>query len=278
MASLLNLKAMERRELGFVPHRLAAAGCVGPALAFRIGEFPSARSRSRSLLNGGGTSAAGPAFCLSMESCMVSTSLWMETEILPEAGALKGDAHCDVAVVGSGIAGLSTAYELSKRGQSAPDRKPLAAADNLWPDQALIWEATRNHHYARTTSDGRIIFGGEDDHGLIQPDARDAATPTKVRVLKERLRTLWPRTSSHVAFAWSGAFDTTRDGLPLIGAVPGSKNIFAAFGYGGNGITFSLLAAELIGSLLSGGSSPCSITLRSTVTFPASGGRQGSQA
>ena len=75
-------------------------------------------------------------------------------------------------------------------------------------------------------------------------------------MLKERLRALWPRTSSHVAFAWSGAFDTTRDGLPLIGAVPGSKNIFAAFGYGGNGITFSLLAAELIGSLLSGGSSP----------------------
>ncbi|MCP1767190.1 glycine/D-amino acid oxidase-like deaminating enzyme [Bradyrhizobium japonicum] len=129
-------------------------------------------------------------------------------------------------------------------------------ADNLWPGQALIWEATQNYHYARTTFDGRIIFGGEDDHGLIQPDARDAATPTKVRVLKERLTALWPRTSSHVAFTWSGAFDTTRDGLPLIGAVPGSKNIFAAFGYGGNGITFSLLAAELIGSLLSGGSSP----------------------
>jgi ribulose 1,5-bisphosphate synthetase/thiazole synthase len=50
-----------------------------------------------------------------MEFGMVSTSLWMETEILPEAGALKGDVHCDVAVVGSGIAGLSTAYELEAR-------------------------------------------------------------------------------------------------------------------------------------------------------------------
>jgi len=60
---------------------------------------------------------------------MVSTSLWMETEILPEAGALKADAHCDVAVVGSGIAGLSTAYELSKRGQSVIviDRKGIAS-------------------------------------------------------------------------------------------------------------------------------------------------------
>jgi NADPH-dependent 2,4-dienoyl-CoA reductase/sulfur reductase-like enzyme len=37
---------------------------------------------------------------------------------LPEARALKGETHCDVAVVGSGIAGLSTAYELSKRGRS----------------------------------------------------------------------------------------------------------------------------------------------------------------
>ena len=60
---------------------------------------------------------------------MVSTSLWMETEILPGAGALKGEAHCDVAVVGSGIAGLSTAYELMKRGQSVIviDRKGIAS-------------------------------------------------------------------------------------------------------------------------------------------------------
>ncbi|MCP1972960.1 FAD-dependent oxidoreductase [Bradyrhizobium elkanii] len=60
---------------------------------------------------------------------MVSTSLWMETEILPEAGALKGDAHCDVAIVGSGIAGLSTAYELCKRGQSVIviDRKGIGS-------------------------------------------------------------------------------------------------------------------------------------------------------
>jgi glycine/D-amino acid oxidase-like deaminating enzyme len=128
--------------------------------------------------------------------------------------------------------------------------------DNLWPEQALIWEATQNYHYARTTPDGRIILGGEDDHGLIQPDARNEATPAKVRALKKHLKALWPRASNRVAFAWSGAFDTTRDGLPLIGAVPGCKNIFAAFGYGGNGITFSFLAAELIGTLLSGGSSP----------------------
>ncbi|MHC2621349.1 glycine/D-amino acid oxidase-like deaminating enzyme [Bradyrhizobium huanghuaihaiense] len=127
---------------------------------------------------------------------------------------------------------------------------------NLWPEQALIWEASRNYHYARTTADGRIILGGEDGHALIEPGARDDATPAKVRALKDYLKVLWPHASDHVTFSWSGAFDTTRDGLPLIGTVPGCKNIFAAFGYGGNGITFSFLAAELLATLFAGGSSP----------------------
>ena len=42
----------------------------------------------------------------------------------------------------------------------------------------------------------------------------------------------------------------------MIGAVPGARNLFAAYGYGGNGITFSYLAAELIGGLIAGQASP----------------------
>src|SRR4051812_22648695 len=48
---------------------------------------------------------------------MSSRSLWMDIEVSPEAEVLDGVHHCDVAVIGSGIAGLSTAYELSKRGK-----------------------------------------------------------------------------------------------------------------------------------------------------------------
>ena len=44
--------------------------------------------------------------------------------------------------------------------------------------------------------------------------------------------------------------------MPLIGPVPGMKGIFAAYGYGGNGITFSFLAARLIGDLIAGCTSP----------------------
>src|SRR6476660_8360664 len=46
-----------------------------------------------------------------------SRSLWMEMDVAPDAPALKQDASCDTVVIGSGIAGLSTAYELSGQGQ-----------------------------------------------------------------------------------------------------------------------------------------------------------------
>jgi glycine/D-amino acid oxidase-like deaminating enzyme/nitrite reductase/ring-hydroxylating ferredoxin subunit len=44
-------------------------------------------------------------------------SLWMNVEVLPEAAKLAGSQGADVVIVGSGIAGLSTAYELAMAGQ-----------------------------------------------------------------------------------------------------------------------------------------------------------------
>ncbi|WP_026870600.1 FAD-dependent oxidoreductase [Inquilinus limosus] len=46
-----------------------------------------------------------------------SRSFWMETAPTIEAPPLAADAECDVVVVGSGIAGLSTAYELARFGR-----------------------------------------------------------------------------------------------------------------------------------------------------------------
>src|SRR3954469_10135538 len=45
-----------------------------------------------------------------------SRSLWMDT-VVADAPALAGNKRVDTVVVGSGIAGLSTAYELACRGQ-----------------------------------------------------------------------------------------------------------------------------------------------------------------
>jgi glycine/D-amino acid oxidase-like deaminating enzyme/nitrite reductase/ring-hydroxylating ferredoxin subunit len=56
-----------------------------------------------------------------------SRSCWMEVPP-PDFPALDEDVTCDVAIVGSGIAGLSTAYELAKAGKKVVvlDRGPIA--------------------------------------------------------------------------------------------------------------------------------------------------------
>jgi glycine/D-amino acid oxidase-like deaminating enzyme/nitrite reductase/ring-hydroxylating ferredoxin subunit len=53
-----------------------------------------------------------------LKTDMRSSSLWMDVEVFPDAPSLDKDIQCDVAVVGSGIAGLSTAYEIAGRGRS----------------------------------------------------------------------------------------------------------------------------------------------------------------
>ena len=149
-------------------------------------------------------------------------------------------------IVHSTIQTISSSWAIATRPQP----------QNLWKDGVLIWEDSKDYLYARTTSSGRIIIGGEDSEGAIQPEARDRLIPEKARLLTEKLTALWPKAKTDIEFRWAGTFDTTRDGLPLIGPVPGLKSVYAAYGYGGNGITFSFLAAQLIGGLIAGSSSP----------------------
>jgi len=44
-------------------------------------------------------------------------SLWMRTDVLPDAPLLQGKHVADTVIVGSGMAGLSAAYELTVAGK-----------------------------------------------------------------------------------------------------------------------------------------------------------------
>ena len=129
------------------------------------------------------------------------------------------------------------------------------AREALWPGPALVWEASEDYVYCRTTTDGRIIIGGEDEEN-DDPDRRKALGPEKTDALLAKLRALVPGAAPTVGHAWSGAFGQTVDGLPLIGRVPGYPRMLAAYGYGGNGITFSFLASRIIGALIGGAEAP----------------------
>jgi glycine/D-amino acid oxidase-like deaminating enzyme len=149
------------------------------------------------------------------------------------------------AIVHSTIQTVSSSWAIATKPQP----------QNLWKGGALIWEDSKDYLYARTTSAGRIILGGEDSDEVVESEERDRLIPQKANALAQKLAALWPAANIDIEYRWSGTFDTTSDGLPLIGPVPGAKGIYAAYGYGGNGITFSFLAAQLIGDLIAGSSS-----------------------
>ncbi len=146
--------------------------------------------------------------------------------------------------------------ELHKTSSSWAIATPPQAPDARWRDGVLIWEASEHYHYLRTTADNRIIIGGEDDDAVTEPEARDKAMAKKADTLLATLRTLVPKAEARADFIWSGAFGETLDGLPLIGQVPGHPRLYAAYGYGGNGITFSFLASRLLGRLIAGHHEP----------------------
>jgi glycine/D-amino acid oxidase-like deaminating enzyme len=121
----------------------------------------------------------------------------------------------------------------------------------LWPEHCHIWEAAVPYLYARTTPDGRVICGGEDE--AFQDEAqRDALLGPKTARLEHKLRRLLPRLDCHAAFAWCGSFGASPTGLPTIGAIPDRPGCFAIMAFGGNGITYSRIAAEVITAQLTG--------------------------
>lgn len=125
----------------------------------------------------------------------------------------------------------------------------------LWPGECLIWEASDPYLYARTTTDGRAIFGGE-DVAFEDEDRRDALLAEKVQAIQRKARRLLPGLDLTPDYAWTGTFGGSATGLPTIGEVPRRPGCWSVLGYGGNGITYSRIAAEIIRTALAGGTDP----------------------
>jgi len=121
----------------------------------------------------------------------------------------------------------------------------------VWREKAMLWQAGDPYLYARGTLDGRIVIGGEDE-AIVDADARDRLLEAKRGTLEAKSAKLLGLDSLSADRAWTARFCTSPDGLPAIGRAANSERVWLAYGYGGNGITFAALAAELLSAAITG--------------------------
>lgn len=125
----------------------------------------------------------------------------------------------------------------------------------FWRDRCLVWEASDPYLYMRATADNRIVIGGE-DADVDAPSRRRAAIPAKSRKLLDKAKDLTGLDDLECAFAWAGAFAENPKGLPVFKPLHDLKGGYAILGCGGNGITFSVVGAQIIRDWIGGKTDP----------------------
>lgn len=132
--------------------------------------------------------------------------------------------------------------------------KPRATCPR-WLNDTLVWEGSDPYLYFRMGGDGRLIVGGEDEES---PDAHEdqAKRKRKRDTIAAKLKGLLPDLEFEVDYSWAAAFGESSDSLPSIAPVPDMDHSWAVMGLGGNGITYSVIASQVVGAAIRGKTDP----------------------
>lgn len=112
----------------------------------------------------------------------------------------------------------------------------------------LFWDTEDPYNYIRNHGD-LLIIGGR-DHKTGQEDDADG------RYMELEGYTYKHFPVEDVAYRWSSQVYEPVDLIPYIGLNPGSKHIYVATGYAGNGITYGTLAARILSDIVLKESNP----------------------
>jgi glycine/D-amino acid oxidase-like deaminating enzyme len=148
-----------------------------------------------------------------------------------------------VNLISKPIVKLTSTYAIASEAFNSPIK--------LGKTDTVMWNTTKPYLYLRVTNDKRIIIGGRDEE-FFSHIKRDKLIPGKSKRLQKDFKKIFPSIPFKTEFSWAGIFGSTKDGLPYIGTYKKFPNSFFALGFGGNGITFSQVAGEIIASLIGG--------------------------
>lgn len=128
--------------------------------------------------------------------------------------------------------------------------KPINNLEDIYKN-VIIRDNEDPYNYLRTTSDNRIIIGGEDV--TFSPHKFNKNLYTKnYNKLTKRLTKLFPNLNIDIEYKYCGAFASTKDNLGFIGKDPDNSKLWYCLGYGANGILFALLGGMMLSELYLG--------------------------
>jgi glycine/D-amino acid oxidase-like deaminating enzyme len=230
-----------RGELGSLPHAIAlrSRGAAIDPYRLTVAALEAAAAR--------GATIRDRTFVRRIECSRDGVVLRSDRGPRVFAGRLVVAAgYASEKLLGLDLGRLRTTYALVT--------EPLGTPVPGWPDGALVWDTSDPYLYGRPLPDGRVLFGGLDTPFAGDHRSR-ARLERRARKLEVTLARWLPGAEVETTAAWAGTFGESRDALPWIGPVPGDRRTFAALGFGGNGITFSAIAAELLADVLTRGES-----------------------
>jgi glycine/D-amino acid oxidase-like deaminating enzyme len=125
-----------------------------------------------------------------------------------------------------------------------------------WVSREGLWDTRSDFMYLRLSADNRIVFG---EGGMIPYDG-SPSTGNYQPIIEEMQRSLlvtFPQLEG-VRFThnWGGTIGATKDGMPSVGTLGDSDNIFHAVAFNGEGVVMTQLAGRIAAERVAGEETP----------------------
>ena len=162
--------------------------------------------------------------------------------ITPENLTVKANhiIHCtgyeSISTISGKVVDLKSTYAMASE---AFEKMPSAFKNHIY------WETSSPYLYFRPTRDNRILVGGGDEN-FKNAKKRNALMDKKKKFLAKQFQKCFPDIQFKPDYMWAGTFGETKDGLPYMGRPDKSQNHHYVLGFGGNGITYSVMAMDAI--------------------------------
>ncbi len=138
-----------------------------------------------------------------------------------------------------------------------PVRGQMLATDPVPPLFPMPIYADHGYDYWRQLPDGRVVLGGWRN---LDPSAEVGHDDVLHDGIQDRMTAFLARfpglESVRIPYRWSGTMGFSRDGLPLVGAVPGLPGAVMGAGFTGHGFGFAWVSGEALAGLVVDGSHP----------------------